>query len=332
MNLMDFKNNVSVTEHPKRLDDFIRYMETMRGSAKNTIDGYSTDLMLFFKFMKVRRGFISDKVEFKDIKVNDIDDDFIKEITLDDIHSFLIFSSKYLDNGNSTIARKIASMRALFKYMHTKLKIIPYDVTLDLDKPKIGKRKPKYMNLDEATNLLDSVSSRNPERDLLIITLFLNCGMRLAELCSINASDIKGDIIRIIGKGDKERLVYLNESCIDAIYKYLPIREDILNKRNTKQEALFVSERGTRVARRTVQGIVYSQINKAGLGGEGYSTHKLRHTAATMMYKHGGVDVLLLKEILGHEDVSTTQIYTHTDSDMLRDAVKVNPLNRKSKA
>jgi site-specific recombinase XerD len=332
MDLRDFQDkNINNEEYPERLNSFIKYMETMKGSSNNTIISYTMDIIMMLKFIKNKHGLVNDE-EFKDIKVNDIDDEFLRKINLDDMYSFLIFSKKYFDNGSSTIARKIASMRAFFKYLHVKLKIIDNDYSIELDKPKIGKRKPKYMNLDEANELLTKVNSRNYERDYLIITLFLNCGMRLAELCSISINDIKDDTIRIIGKGNKERTVYLNQACLRAIDNYLIVRSNIVKEKNIpKEDALILSERGKRIARRTVQEVIEKQLKEAGLDDKGYSTHKLRHTSATLMYKYGNVDILILKEILGHENISTTQIYTHTDNDMLREAVNVNPLNIASK-
>lgn len=328
MDLYDFQDkNLDDMDYPERLVSFNSYLETMKGSSKNTIISYSRDLMLMFKFLKVKKGQVKKGTDFSEIKVNDIDDDYLRKITLDDMYSFLIFSKQYFENGSSTIARKIAAMRGFFKYLHNKVKVIDNDFTIELDKPKIGKRKPKYMNLEEANKLLSAVNSRNYERDYLIITLFLNCGMRLAELCSINLDSIKDDTIRIIGKGNKERTVYLNEACLKAIQNYLKVRDEIVKDKNITNDALLLSERGNRIARRTVQEVIENQLENAGLKGKGYSTHKLRHTAATLMYKYGEVDILVLKEILGHENVSTTQIYTHTDNDMLREAVNLNPLS-----
>lgn len=328
-NLEDFRDdNILNNEYPECVNNYIKYMDTMKGSSKNTINSYVIDIIIMLKFFKYKKGLVPKEINFNDIKINDISNDFLDKITLDDMHAFLIFEKRYFDNGNSTIVRKVASMRSFFKYLNKKAKVIKNNYTDELDRPKIGKRKPKYMNLDEANSLLNSIDSRNFERDFLIITLFLNCGMRLAELCSIKITDIKDDTIRIIGKGNKERMVYLNESCIRAIENYKPIRAKLLHRKNIEtQEALILSERGNPIARRTVQEVIENQLKKAGLSGKGYSTHKLRHTAATLMYKYGEVDVLVLKEILGHENVSTTQIYTHTDNDMLREAVKVNPLN-----
>lgn len=332
MDLYDFQEiNLNEDEYPERLTEFVKFMETMKGSSKNTIDSYSRDIMIMLRYLKVKKGQVEKGTEFKNIKVNDIDDKYLNSITLEDMYSFLIFCKKYFENGSSTIARKIASMRAFFKYLHSKLKVIDHDYAIELDKPKIGKRKPKYMNLDEANMLISHIESRNYERDYCIITLFLNCGMRLAELCSINVESIKDDTIRIIGKGNKERTIYLNNASLDSIEKYMKVRYKIVKDKNIQEDALFLSERGKRISRRTVQDIIEKQLKNAGLNNKGYSTHKLRHTSATLMYKYGDVDILVLKEILGHENVSTTQIYTHLDNDMLREAVKVNPLNINNK-
>ena len=298
MDLFDFQEETFDESYcPKRLIEFKRYRETMKGSSLNTIKSYTLDIIILLKYLKVKRGLVNKGTDFKDIKIDDIDDAFLNSITLEDMYSFEL-----------TIENNFAT---------------------ELDTPKIGKRKPKYMSLEEANRLLDSIQGRNAERDRLIITIFLNCGLRLAELCSIDVDSIKDDMIRIIGKGNKERTVYLNDACFDAINTYLPIREEILKKNNNEEKALILSERGNRIARRSVQEVIERRLKASGLSGLGYSTHKLRHTSATLMYKYGDVDILLLKEILGHENVATTQIYTHTDNEMLRQAVKVNPLNKK---
>lgn len=330
LDLYDFQEeNIDEKDYPERLTEFVKYMDTMKGSSSNTIISYSRDIVIFLRYLKVKKGLTKKGTPFHEIKVNDVDDKFYNNITLEDMYSFLIFCKKYFNNGSSTIARKIASLRAFSKYLHIKVKVVDHDYSIELDRPKIGKRKPKYMNLDEANSLLDSIDSRNYERDFCIITLFLNCGMRLAELCSINLSSIKDDTIKIIGKGNKERTIYLNDACLSAINDYMKVRAKIIADKNLDTDALFLSERGNRIARRSVQEIIERQLKNAGLSGKGYSTHKLRHTSATLMYKYGDVDILVLKEILGHENVSTTQIYTHLDNDMLREAVKVNPLNNK---
>ena len=327
MKLQDFRDTEDKHEYPFRLNEFIKYMETLKGSSPNTTASYSLDVVQLLRFMKVKRNILKEDVEFHDIDINDINDDFLKSITYDDLQSFLIFSKNYLNNQNVSIARKIASLKAFFKYLTKKAGVCTTNPSIELDKPKTGKRKPKYLSLDEANKLIENVHSRNTVRDKLIIILFLNCGMRLSELCSINVNDINDDTIRIIGKGNKERTVYLNEACINALLRYKYVRNDIVKRKRLNTNALILSERGQRISRRTVQGIVTNQLNNAGLSGKGYSTHKLRHTAATLLYKYGKVDILLLKEILGHEAVSTTQIYTHADNEMIRDAVKVNPLN-----
>ena len=285
LDLYDFQEtDIDEKDYPERLTEFAKYMETMKGSSYNTIKSYSRDIAIFLRFLKVKKGLAKKGTAFHDIKINDITDDFYNKITLEDMYSFLIFCKKYFNNGSSTIARKIASLRAFNKYLHLKVKIIDHDYSIELDRPKIG---------------------------------------------SINLSSIKDDTIKIIGKGNKERTIYLNDACLSAINNYLKVRNKLVAEKKLDTDALFLSERGNRIARRSVQEIIEKQLKNAGLSGKGYSTHKLRHTSATLMYKYGDVDILVLKEILGHEDVSTTQIYTHLDNDMLREAVKVNPLNNK---
>lgn len=328
---MDYKVNKVNNGYPLRLKAYSTYMDSIRGQSVNTIEGYCLDLMQLFKFLKYQKNLVPKDINFDDIDVSDIDDKFLNEITLSDLYDFLVFSKKYLKNGSSTIARKIASIRGFYRFLFKKLQVISQDVSTELDKPKIGKRKIKYLSLDESEQLLNGIKGTNVVRDKCIITLFLNCGMRLSELCSIQCGDIKNDTIRIIGKGDKERFVYLNQMCIDAINDYLPVREQVLKARNKKATALFISNRGCNIARRTVQEVVERQLKYAGVYKKGLSTHKLRHTAATLLYKYGNVDILVLKDILGHEDVSTTQIYTHTDNDMIRNAVGNNPLNNLKK-
>jgi len=249
---------------------------------------------------------------------------------LQDLYAFVSYLGKNRANGNYAKARKIAAIKSLFKYLTTKAKVISIDPTIDLESPKLGKRNPVFLTLDESKTLLDATTSRDKHsiRDHSIITLFLNCGMRLSELCSINISSIKSDTLSIIGKGNKERTIYLNKASLKAIYKYLPIRNADNEKIHPEdKDALFISGKYGRINKRTVERIVKKHIGNAGLNKDKYTPHKLRHTSATLMYKYGNVDIRSLQEILGHENISTTQIYTHVDSDKLRNAVKSNPLS-----
>lgn len=317
---------------PKCLLDFLNYLKIIKGKSPNTIKAYKTDLILFFKFMKLYKGLINNKeIKFEQIPIHDIDNNFLKKIKLSDFYAFLSFVEKYRFNSAYARARKVATLKSFFKFLTSKAKIIQENPTTDLESPKINKRNPIYLTLDESKKLLNSIDGPNKERDYCIITLFLNCGMRLSELCSINVSMIKGDIMNIIGKGNKERTIYLNAACLKSISMYLPIREVQLSKaKNISKEdkdALFLSNRAKRINKRTVELIVKKYIRKAGLDVNKYTPHKLRHTAATLMYKYGNVDIRSLQQILGHENISTTQIYTHVDDENLRQAVKSNPLS-----
>lgn len=313
---------------PERLTEFLNYLSVIKGKSINTIDGYRIDLTMLFRFLKAYKGLSSNNIEFEEIIINDIDDDFIKHIKLADIYAFLSFIEKQRNNSAYARARKVAAIRSFFKYLNNKTKILNENPAADLETPKINKRNPVYLTLEESKGLIHSVDEthKHYKRDLCIITLFLNCGLRLSELCSINISKIKEDTLTIIGKGNKERTVYLNKACLKTIAEYISERNKIEILESHK-DALFISERKCRLNKRTVEKIVKKYIGESGLDKEKYTPHKLRHTAATLMYKHGKVDIRSLQKILGHENISTTQIYTHVDDENLRQAVKANPLS-----
>lgn len=307
---------------PLKIMDFLSYMETIKGKSKLTVQEYYYDLRLFFRFLKVHKGFTDEK-DFEKIDIRDIDIEFIKEITLRDLYSYISYASRERDNIAASRARKVASLKSFFNYLAKKEKSINYNPASELESPKVLKRLPKYLNLDESKELLKAVEGNNRERDYAILTLFLNCGLRLSELVGINLNNIRSDTLRVIGKGDKERTIYLNKACVEAIERYLKVRP---NNRVKDKNALFLSERKQRISPKTVQYLVKKYIKAAGLDTERYSTHKLRHTAATLMYKHGNVDINALQHILGHESISTTEIYTHVDNSQLKKAVDSNPL------
>lgn len=315
---------------PECLNDFLNYLGTIRGKSLNTIAAYKWDLSMFFRFLKLYKGYVKDKdkIDFNSIIINDIDTEFIKKIKLSDLYAFIAFAENYRNNSNYARARKVAALKSLFKFLHGKAKIIDENPATELETPKINKRNPVYLTLDESKKLLSSIDGNNKERDYCIITLFLNCGLRLSELCSIDISRIKVDTLTIIGKGNKERTIYLNSACLKAINSYLYIRRAYNEKVDSKdKDALFISKNYKRINKRSVELIVKKYIEKSGLEAKRYSPHKLRHTAATLMYKYGNVDIRSLQMILGHENVSTTQIYTHVDDDTLRHAVSLNPLS-----
>lgn len=311
---------------PGLVNEFLNYLETIRGKSINTINGYKVDLTMFFRFIKLYKGMVNQGTEFEDIDIHDADKELIRDIKLEDLYAFISFAENYRENGSYARARKVATLKSFFKYLYGKAKVIDENPAVELESPKINKRNPIYLTLDESRKLLDAIDGRNKERDYCIIMLFLNCGMRLSELCSINISKIKEDMLTIIGKGNKERTVYLNEICQSAINDYMHVRNSIQDKIIDK-DALFISKNFRRINKRSVELLVKKYIEKAGLNYNKYTPHKLRHTAATLMYKYGNVDIRSLQKILGHENVSTTQIYTHVDDDKLREAVSLNPLN-----
>ncbi|MGN9163408.1 tyrosine recombinase XerC [Clostridium sulfidigenes] len=329
---MDSKlNYMQDNSLPKILKDYLSYLSSVKGVSSNTLVAYAYDLTLFFKFLKVHNNEVtlSQDVIFENIPIDNISSDYLKNLELVDFYTYLSFLENMRENGTYAKARKVASLKSFFHYLCSKAKIIPTDPTLDLESPKIGKRSPIYLTLDESRDLLAVANNRdkNSPRDLCIITLFLNCGVRLSELCSINIANIKGDTLTVIGKGNKERTIYLNKASIKAINKYLVVRNDIADKVHSEDtEALFISGKYRRINKRTVERIIKKYVGAAGLDTDKYTPHKLRHTSATLLHKHGGVDVKTLQEILGHENVSTTQIYVHVDDETLRDAINTHPL------
>jgi len=314
---------IDFTDVPIFLQDFLSYMDTIKGKSANTVREYHYDLRNFLRFIKLHYRLVPVDSDFESIVVTDIDIDIIKKITLSDLYAYMSYLSLDRANKVTSRARKVASIRSLFNYLTTKAKILEINPAKELESPKLGKRIPKYLNVDESKQLLNAIDGDNKERDFAIITLFLNCGLRLSELISINLTQIKDDKLTVIGKGNKERTVYLNHASKMALNEYLRVRP----KDNVKDKnALFLSERKKRISPRSIQYIVKKYIIAAGLDPEKISPHKLRHTAATLMYQHGNVDIRSLQEILGHESVATTEIYTHINKEQLKDAVNKNPL------
>ena len=282
------------TEAPPILRDFLVYHETIQGHSRRTVDEYYVDLAL------------------------------VKDISLTDIYSYMSYLSRERGLNNTSRARKVATIRSFYKYLTNKAKLLDVNPVQDLDPPRQKKTLPKYLNLEESLDLLDSVDGKNSSRDYCILTLFLNCGLRISELVSLNKTDVRDGQLRVLGKGNKERMLYLNDACQKALLDWLTERDALTL---ADQNALFVTlQNRRRISKAAVHKLVKKHLTAAGLDSTQYSSHKLRHTAATLMLQNG-VDVRTLQEVLGHDHLNTTQIYTHVDSDNLRAAAKANPLS-----
>lgn len=320
------------------VERFLRYKLIIQARSPQTVNEYRGDLHLFFSYLVATRNGMTPKDEgFDEVSIECVDDEFVKKVTTLEILEFLMFTANERGNSAASRARKLSAIKALFKYLVATERLMEKNPAVDIEAPKKKSTLPKYLSQEESISLLTSVAgdsdSKYRERNFCIITLFLNCGMRLSELCGINLSDIDRELrsLRVLGKGSKERLVYLNDACKEAIAAYLVVRardHDHIKDKN----ALFLSRLGKRISNKTVQWVVYKYLEAAGLEYKHFSTHKLRHTAATLMYQEGGVDVLALKEILGHSQLSTTQIYTHVNNKQLEEAVSKNPLAKISPA
>ena len=323
------------TDAPDILRNFLIYHETIKGHSKNTVDEYFLDLRTFFRYLKISRGLVPRATPLEEISIADVDLNFAAKVTLSEVYEYLSFlsrdrvknqRSRSAEYGlsSSSRARKIASIKSFYKYLTVKANLLTENPVQDLDSPKIPKSLPRYLTLEESERLLSSVAGRNQARDYCILCIFLNCGLRISEIVGLNISDIRSDSLRVLGKGNKERVVYLNDATADAINAYLTVRRSM---ESDDRAALFLSNRRTRVSREMVHSMVKKSLLRAGLDAEKYSAHKLRHTAATLMLR-SGVDVRTLQELLGHEHLNTTQIYTHVDNSDLRLAASANPLGK----
>lgn len=325
---MEMIKMIERDRNPEFLNSFLDYTMTILNKSPNTIKEYNYDLAMFLKYIKMHFH-LTNKTDLKEIEISDLTLDTIRKIELNDIHSFLSYLTTTYRSKAATRARKASSIRVFFNYLSQKANLIEKNPAQNLETPKLEKRMPKYLSLEDSKKLLDVTNSEenNKERDYAIITLFLNCGMRLSELIGINLSDINFSEAKmtVVGKGNKERTIYLNKACMRAIQSYLDVRPKEGIKYDSKN-ALFLSKRRERISTRMVQYIVERELKKAGLDTKKYSVHKLRHTAATLMYQYGNVDIRALQEILGHESISTTEIYTHVANEQARNALEDNPL------
>ncbi|MDI9469595.1 MAG: tyrosine recombinase XerC [Bacillota bacterium] len=314
------------------LADFISYMEAILGRSPLTCREYRYDLLLFFRFLRAsqshRRTSLPSEEEVAAARTDDIEIEEIRQVRLSDCYRFLTWLTRERNASAANRARKVAALRSFFRYLSSNRQLLDQNPTLELETPRQAKRLPRHLNLEESTRLLDrtdETDSRFRTRNYCILTLFLNCGLRLSELRGIDLDDISDRTLRVTGKGNRERIIYLNRACLEALAAWYPDREK-LPKRQAAVRALFISRQGNRLSASAIQHMIRQQLRAAGLDPRRYSTHKLRHTAATLMYQHGHVDIRMLQRILGHASVATTEIYTHLDERSLHDAVAANPL------
>lgn len=332
MSVLTFKSEEFKT-FPPVLRDYASYLAAIKGNSEKTVCEYLMDLRTFFRFtiMKERGDFFEEE-SFEKISISEININDVKLVTPQMVIDYLMFAGFERNNNTTTRMRKLSALKSFFHYAYVKRHLIESNPTADIDAPKRNRTLPKYLTVEEAVKLLSTIKSDTESktviRDYAIVTLFLNTGMRLSELVGLNLESFDSEIltVKVLGKGSKERVVYLNDAARNAVIDYLKIRLDPRFV-NTSDKAFFLSGRQTRISNKTVQWMVYKYLDLAGLGTKGLSVHKLRHTAATLMYQTGKVDIRVLKDILGHEQLNTTQIYTHVVNRNIEEAVGHNPLS-----
>lgn len=315
-----------IIDLPPLVITYLNYLSGTLNKSELTVLEYGSDLRLFFRYLKIYKNRLPSDTELDTLSISDLDKNFICSITLEDAYSFLAYCRSKRNNDASARARKVVSIKRFYRYLEVQNILTDKNMIAFLEAPKERKSLPKYLSLDQSVALLNAVNGKNSERDYCILLLFLNCGLRLAELIGINVSDIsfENKTLKVLGKGNKERMVYLNDACISALNKYISVRQ---KNGIIESDALFISNRKTRISRESVQKMVDKYLTVIGLGNSGFSVHKLRHTAATLMYQYGNTDVLQIKALLGHENLATTEIYTHIYDEQVKKAVDSNPLN-----
>ncbi len=321
-----------LSDYPQAVQEFATYKSAIQGCSPKTVAEYLVDLRMFCRYMiAAREGHPIENETLETIEIADLPLEFFQHIKTDEIYTYINYVKLDRENQNNTRSRKLSSIRSFYKFLTVNRNYFEENPAKNIENPKQKKSLPKHLSLDECIALLRAVksdeNSKTRERDYCILTLFLNCGMRLSELAGISLPDIDQEMrsMRVIGKGSKERIIYLNDACREALCTYLPVRLK-LRKSGIREEALFLSSRGNRISIKTVQWMVKKYLDMAGLAYKNYSTHKLRHTAATLMYQSGQVDTRILQEILGHEQLNTTQIYTHVSNEGMETAMTKNPL------
>lgn len=323
-----------IDDIPDIVREFLEYHSTVRGHSDKTVIAYYTDLKILFKYLKQRRRLVPRDVKFEDIDIIDVDLDFIKAIKLEELYRYQSFSPEYIDSDHMLSAasrcRRTSTVKSFFNYLCNKRHLLEHNIAQELDMPKRPGSLPRFLEEEECEKLLNACEGKFMYRDYCILMLFISCGLRVSELVSLNIHDIYDDHLRVVGKGNKERVIYFADGCREALDDYLAVRD---NGKIAEEDsnALFISSRNTRITTRGVQMMVDKNLKLAGLDSSRFSPHKLRHTAATLMLKNG-VDTRALQEVLGHSNLNTTQIYTHLDNTALHEAAMANPIGRKKKS
>ncbi len=328
------RSEINVKEFSPIVREFASYKTVIQGCSQRTVEEYLLDLRTFFRFLLADgdQRILHDPEAFAKLPIHTVDLSYLASITTDQIYDFLLYTDMDRDNQTAAKARKLSAIKGLYKFLINKRGLLEENPAANIDSPKKKKALPKFLTLEESVTLLNTIvadtSSKNRTRDYCIVTLFLNCGMRLSELVGISLPDVDPELrsLRVLGKGNKERIIYLNDACRLALSEYLKVRLSEAY-RKSRDKALFFSARMQRMSVKTVQAMVYKYLEAAGLGARKLSVHKLRHTAATLMYQSGEVDIRVLKDILGHEQLNTTQIYTHVSNDAIEKAMSENPLS-----
>lgn len=330
MDNMNYMNRTDYTDYtadcPAFLENFLNFMRVVKNRSERTCEAYYVDLRSYLRYLHIK--YAGDTYDvFEKIPIADTPISWLEAQSLSDLFDYIVFLKDVRNNSSKTRARKISALKQLYSYLYGNAKLISDNPAADLELPKLPMSLPHYLTLEQSLQLLNNVSSKSYERDFCIITLFLNCGMRLSELVGLNLTDYSKEnkTLRVLGKGGKERIVYLNDACVEALTAYLERRPDCKGKEDGN--ALFISSQKRRINKRRVEQIVTEMLEKAGLSDLDISAHKLRHTAATLMYQHGGVDTLVLRDILGHKSIATTEIYSHLSDEQLRKAADMSPLS-----
>ncbi len=323
-----------INDIPDILMEFLEYHSTVRGHSDRTINAYYLDLKILFRYLKRRRHLVDPKTPFQEIDITDVDLDFIKATRIEELYRYQSFSPELQDAGHALSAasrcRRTSSVKSFFNYLTVKRHLLDHNICQELDMPKRPASLPKYLEENECERLLAACEGPYALRDYCILMLFMSCGLRVSELVSLNTTDLYDDHLRVVGKGNKERVVFFGDGCREAIDDYLMVRDEEKIVPEDKK-ALFISRDNRRISVRGVQKMVEKKLKLAGLDATRYSPHKLRHTAATLMLKNG-VDTRALQEVLGHSNLNTTQIYTHLDNASLHEAAMANPIGRKHRS